>query len=259
MGMDAATIIESESRELIRRRGLNVHADQLEPLIREVMSDYDRRSSSGEVPVLRDDDESMVAEVAARIGGFGPLHEMLDDPSIEGVWLNSPSRTGEGPRVGYCSTMTGRRAGIYARISKDDGSALGVGRQIEDCTAEAGRRGWTVGDQFIDNNVSASKVKPRPEYTRMIEAVERGDIDAVVVWDVDRLTRKPAELETFIDLADRHGLSLASVGGEIDLSTPQGRLTARIKGSVARHEAEQMGRRIARKAEQTAREGLSTV
>ena len=154
--------------------------------------------------------------------------------------------------------MTGRRAGIYARISKDDGSALGVGRQIEDCTAEAERRGWTVAGQFIDNNVSASKAKPRPEYTRMIEAVERGDIDAVVVWDVDRLTRKPAELETFIDLADRHGLALASVGGEIDLSNPQGRLTARIKGSVARHEAEQMGRRIARKAEQTAREGHAT-
>ena len=90
--MDAATIIESESRELIRRRGLDVRADQLEPLIREVMSDYDRRSSSGEVPVLRDDDEAMVAEVAARIGGFGPLQEMLDDPTIEEIWLNSPSQ-----------------------------------------------------------------------------------------------------------------------------------------------------------------------
>ena len=90
--MDAATIIESESRELIRRRGLDVHADQLEPLIREVVTDYDRRSSSGEVPVLRDDDDSMVAEVAARIGGFGPLQEMLDDPSIEEIWLNSPSQ-----------------------------------------------------------------------------------------------------------------------------------------------------------------------
>lgn len=90
--MDAATIIESESRELIRRRGLDVRADQLEPLIREVMSDYDHRSSSGEVPVLRNDDESMVAEVAARIGGFGPLQEMLDDPTVEEIWLNSPSQ-----------------------------------------------------------------------------------------------------------------------------------------------------------------------
>ncbi|WP_299304483.1 hypothetical protein [uncultured Brachybacterium sp.] len=92
--MDAATIIESESRELIRRRGLDVHADQLEPFIREVISDYDRRASSGEVPVLRDDDDAMVATIAARIGGFGPLQEMLDDPGIEEIWLNSPSRTG---------------------------------------------------------------------------------------------------------------------------------------------------------------------
>ena len=90
--MDTATIIESESRELIRRRGLDVHADQLEPLIREVVADYERRSTSGEVPVMRDDDDTLVAEIAARIGGFGPLQEMLDDPSIEEIWLNSPSQ-----------------------------------------------------------------------------------------------------------------------------------------------------------------------
>lgn len=90
--MDTATIIESESRELIRRRGLDVHADQLEPLIREVVADYERRSTSGEVPVMRDDDDTLVAEIAARIGGFGPLQEMLDDPGIEEIWLNSPSQ-----------------------------------------------------------------------------------------------------------------------------------------------------------------------
>ena len=89
--MDAATIIESESRELIRRRGLDARADQLEPLIREVVADYDTRASSGAVPVVGDDD-IVVAEVAARIGGFGPLQEMLDDPSVEEIWLNSPSQ-----------------------------------------------------------------------------------------------------------------------------------------------------------------------
>lgn len=153
--------------------------------------------------------------------------------------------------------MTGRRAGIYARISRDDGEALGVARQVADCEAEAERRGWTVTARYLDNNVSASTKKPRPEYQRMLADAEDGRIDAVICWDVDRLTRKPAELESFIDLADRHQLALASVGGEIDLATPQGRLTARIKGSVARHEAEQMGRRIARKHEQNAMEGLS--
>lgn len=89
--LDAATILESESRELIRRRGLDVRGDQLEPLIREVAADYDRRASSGAVPVVRDLDP-LIAEVAARIGGFGPLQEMLDDPTVEEIWLNSPSQ-----------------------------------------------------------------------------------------------------------------------------------------------------------------------
>lgn len=139
------------------------------------------------------------------------------------------------------------RAGIYTRISQDDGSALGVERQRQDCVREAEKRGWAVVETFTDNNVSATKSKVRPEYQRMLQAVKDGKLEAVVVWDVDRLTRTPAELEGFIDLADKHSLALASVGGEIDLATPQGRLTARIKGSVAKHEVEQLVRRVKRK------------
>ncbi|UKA57519.1 recombinase family protein [Arthrobacter sp. FW306-2-2C-D06B] len=145
--------------------------------------------------------------------------------------------------------------GIYARISSDDGSALGVARQIEDCTREAERRGWPVAQVFTDNDVSATKSKPRPEYERLLVAIEARTIDALVVYDVDRLTRTPAELERFIDLADRHHAALASVGGDVDLATPQGRLTARIKGSVARHEVEQMSRRLKRKFQESAKDG----
>lgn len=145
--------------------------------------------------------------------------------------------------------------GIYARISSDDGTALGVARQIDDCTAEALRRGWPVAQVFTDNDVSATKAKRRPEYEALLAAIEARTIDALVVYDVDRLTRTPAELERFIDLADRHHTALASVGGEVDLATPQGRLTARIKGSVARHEVEQMSRRLKRKFDENAKEG----
>lgn len=151
---------------------------------------------------------------------------------------------------------TKHHCGIYARISSDsDGRGLGVARQIEDCQREADRRGWEVVGQFVDNDVSASNGKKRPEYVRMIEAIEAGHIKAVVVWDIDRLTRTPSELETFIDLADRYSLDLASIGGEVDLSTVQGRLTARIKGSVARSEVEQQSRRLKRKYDELAAAG----
>lgn len=153
--------------------------------------------------------------------------------------------------------MTPPTAAIYARISSDDGTALGVARQIEDCTALATKRGWEIVETFVDNDVSASSGVRRPEYERLIDDIKHDKLNALVVWDVDRLTRTPSELEQFIGLADAHSIALASVGGEVDLATPQGRLTARIKGSVARHEVEQSSRRLKRKFLERAEAGKS--
>jgi hypothetical protein len=81
-------------------------------------------------------------------------------------------------------------------------------------------------------------------------------IEAVVVWDLDRLTRRPVEIEHFIDLADRKGVMLASVGGDVDLGTDNGRMFARIKGAVARAEVERKSARQRRANEQRAASGL---
>lgn len=148
------------------------------------------------------------------------------------------------------------RAAVYARISKDDGTALGVARQIEDCTREAERRGWTVAHIYTDNDVSASNGKVRPEFQRMMQEVDAGRLKAIVVWDADRLSRSPRENEDLIDRAERHGLKLANVGGDMDLSTVSGRLTFRIKGSVAKAEVEQQSRRLKRKFDERATHGL---
>lgn len=144
------------------------------------------------------------------------------------------------------------------RISLDvSQTRLGVERQRADCEALAARLGWSVVEVFEDNDTSASNGKPRPAYERMMAAVAASKINAVVVWDVDRLTRTPRELEDVIDYADRVGLQLASVGGDIDLGTEQGRMLARMKGTVARYEIEQMSRRQKRKHQERAEAGES--
>lgn len=62
-----------------------------------------------------------------------------------------------------------RSAAIYARISADvEGTGLGVARQLEDCRKLAADRGWPVGDEYVDNDVSAFSGKPRREYARML-------------------------------------------------------------------------------------------
>lgn len=148
------------------------------------------------------------------------------------------------------------RAAIYARISKDsEGTELGVSRQREDCRREAQRRGWEVVEEYVDNDVSATRSKVRPEYQRMLRDIRAGHVEAVVVWAVDRLTRTPRELEDVIDLADKYGLAFANVGGTIDLSNPEGRAMARQMGTFARLEVENQAKRLRRKFQEKAEKG----
>lgn len=154
--------------------------------------------------------------------------------------------------------MTGSiRAGVYTRISLDvAGEGLGVERQEQKCRELAQRKGWTVTEVYRDNDVSASSGKERPEYQRMLADLEAGTVNAVVVYAIDRLTRRPVELEHFIDLVERHGTQLANVAGDVQLDTVQGRLTARIMGNVARAEAENIGKRVRDQKQQRAAQGI---
>jgi len=146
-------------------------------------------------------------------------------------------------------------AAVYLRQSLDrTGEAVAVARQREDCLALCADKGWRPVE-FVDNDVSASSGKKRPAYERMLTAIADGEVGAVVAWDLDRLHRRPVELEAFIDLADRHRLALATVSGDVDLSTAQGRLIARLKGSVARHEVEHKSARQTRAMRQLAESG----
>ena len=56
----------------------------------------------------------------------------------------------------------------------------------------------------------------------------------MAVYDLDRLHRQPRDLERFFDICDRAGIKdLASVAGDVDLASSDGRLMARIMGAVA--------------------------
>ena len=87
------------------------------------------------------------------------------------------------------------------------------------------------------------------------DEIEAGAGEAVVVYHADRLHRHPRELEDFIDLCQRTKTQLATVSGDVDLSTHEGQLIARIQGEVARKESDDKSRRIRRKHEELANAG----
>ncbi|MEU4383546.1 recombinase family protein [Micromonospora echinofusca] len=133
----------------------------------------------------------------------------------------------------------GKRAIIYCRISLDaTGEGLGVARQEQACRELCEQRGWHVTEVVIDNSVSASTRKVRPGWRKVLDLITSGAVDVVVAWQVDRMYRNLRDLEDLVDLTERTGVTLATVSGELDLSTPNGRFLARILGSAARQEVE---------------------
>ncbi|KGN31248.1 hypothetical protein N798_09300 [Knoellia flava TL1] len=151
-----------------------------------------------------------------------------------------------------------RSAAVYARISSDqEGAGLGVGRQVQDCRALAERLGWPVGEVYEDNDFSAYSGKRRPAYVRMLDDLRDGTRDAVIVYHVDRLTRRPIELEEFVATLDaariRH---VRFVVGDSDMMTGDGLMVIRMLSAVAANESATKSRRIRRKNEQRAAAGL---
>ncbi len=148
------------------------------------------------------------------------------------------------------------RAAIYTRQSKDSlGTGLAVARQLAEDEKLCAARGWTVMARLTDNDVSASNGKPRPAFTELMRLVDTEAVDVIVVWAVDRLVRRLADLETVISACEKHGVRLATVSGDLDLSTDQGRLVGRILASVARGEVERKSARQKLAYEQAADAG----
>lgn len=147
-------------------------------------------------------------------------------------------------------SSTPRQAGIYCRLSyAPDGSLEKVERQEADCREVAQRLGWPVSDEhvFPDNNRSAwQRNRKRPQWDRMLEAINGGEIDAVIVYHGDRLIRQPFDLEKLLNVADSKGVRLASPSGTRNLDSPDDRFILRIEAAQACRESDNTSRRVLR-------------
>src|SRR6266540_1595288 len=154
------------------------------------------------------------------------------------------SRSPSGPTVAYC------------RISADrTGAGLGVERQAADCRELAGKLGLPAPEVITDNDISAYSGKKRPGYERLLAGLGEGRWTTLLIWHVDRLTRSPKDLEAIVDLVNGRVAVHCVKGGEIDLETPEGRMQARILGTLARYESEHRSDRVRRKLQEIAESG----
>jgi len=151
------------------------------------------------------------------------------------------------------------RAASYARLSETYDAAESVPTQLANADRHAQRRGWRVVARFKDDGYSAFKEIKRDDFVNLIEAIERDEIDVVIIRDVDRLTRNLPDWSRFEKAAIEHRVILSAyAGGDLDLSTPEGAYYGGMETLRAKRESAVKSVRVREGHDRIARAGKSS-
>lgn len=142
------------------------------------------------------------------------------------------------------------RCAIYARTSTEEGLSQefnSLDAQTEACrayiTSQAGE-GWVAHKHvFVDGGFSGGSMD-RPALQRLLVALAAHEIDVIVVYKVDRLTRSLADFAKIVERLDASGASFVSVTQSFNTTTSMGRLTLNVLLSFAQFEREVTAERI---------------
>lgn len=154
------------------------------------------------------------------------------------------------------------RCAVYTRKSTEEGldqSFNSLHAQREACEAfiaSQRHEGWTpIKVHYDDGGFSGGNME-RPALRRLLEDIDSGKVDSVVVYKVDRLTRSLADFAKIIERFDGHSVSFVSVTQQFNTTTSMGRLTLNVLLSFAQFEREVTGERIRDKIAASKRKGM---
>lgn len=155
-----------------------------------------------------------------------------------------------------------KRCAIYTRKSCEDGLELeynSLDAQYDSAEAyirSQASNGWRViPKRYDDGGFSGGNVN-RPALKALMRDIENGEVDVVVVYKIDRLSRSLGDFTDLSKIFERHNVSFVSVTQQIDTSNAAGRMMLNILMSFAQFEREMTSDRIRDKIYATRKKGL---
>jgi pilus assembly protein CpaF len=202
--MDALRTVRGEVEELIRQSGLDPARDQVavRKLVDDAVRDYDQRSVHGGLPYLEDLDGAS-RQVWDSVAGFGPLQRHLDDPEVEEVWINQPTRVfvARGGVAELTSTVLTRDEvrDLVERMLKSSGRRVDLSSPFVDATLPDGSR----------LHVVIPDISREDWYVNIRKFVVKADR----LEDLVRLGTLTAPAARFLEASVAAGLNILVAGG----------------------------------------------
>lgn len=196
--------LDAQVRELVRREGVDPQCDAglVRRIAEGVVRDHDERSLTGAVAPVPDS-AAMVGELVARVSGFGALQPFLDDPTVEEIWINDPTRVfiARNGRHELTNLMltTAQVQELTERMLKSSGRRIDISQPFVDAMLPEGHRLHVVLEG-ISRGFSAVNIRKFVlKAARLQDLVELGS-----------LTQPAAQ---FLDASVRSGLNILVAGG----------------------------------------------
>ena len=201
---DVVEVLDQHVRELVRQEGVDPQRDArlVRRIAEGVVRERHDRSLTGAVAPVPDID-AVVGELVARVSGFGALQPFLDDPSVEEVWINDPSRVfiARNGRHELTTLMlsTAQVEELVERMLKSSGRRIDISQPFVDAMLPEGHRLHVVLEG-ISRGFSAVNIRKFVlRAARLHDLVELGS-----------LTPRAA---AFLEASVRAGLNVLVAGG----------------------------------------------
>ncbi|WP_134740897.1 ATPase, T2SS/T4P/T4SS family [Nocardioides sp. 503] len=196
--------LDEHVRALVRREGVDPQRDAVvvRRIAEGVVREHDERSLTGQVAPVADAG-AVVGELVARVSGFGPLQPFLDDPAVEEIWINDPSRVfiARHGRHELTNLMLSQSqvSELVERMLKSSGRRIDISQPFVDAMLPEGHRLHVVLEG-ISRGFSAVNIRKFVlRAARLSDLVELGS-----------LTPRAA---AFLEASVRAGLNVLVAGG----------------------------------------------
>ena len=133
---------------------------------------------------------------------------------------------------------------IYARQSVFKEDSLSIDTQIDTCKAEIEKRDKGANIKVYEDRGFSGKNTERPQLQNLLEEIENNNIDKVIVYKLDRISRNVVDFYNLYDFMNKHNCSFTSVKDDFDTSTSIGRLLVGILINFAQMERENIQIRV---------------
>jgi pilus assembly protein CpaF len=201
---EAVAHLEGEVRELVRRSGIDPTRDQaqMRRLVIDAVQDYDERSLHGGLPLLGDTGAA-VRSLLSMVAGYGPLQQYFDDPAVEEIWINEPTKV---------FVARGGTAELTPTILTSDD----VRDLVERMLKTSGRR-VDLSSPFVDATLADGSrlhvVIPDISREHWQVNIRKFVVKADHLDDLVRIGTLTKQAATFLEAAVASGLNILVAGG----------------------------------------------